>query len=48
MKLTFNLSALHAAIQMMGPDEKGAFSLEYIPTNIAKLDLELGEGKDVA
>ncbi|EAS45751.1 HNH endonuclease [Photobacterium profundum] len=47
MKLSVNFSGLLAAVQLMEPEEKGGFSLEYEPTNIDKLDLELSVGKDV-
>ncbi|MBY5946832.1 HNH endonuclease signature motif containing protein [Photobacterium rosenbergii] len=47
MKLTFDLSALNNAIQQMQPKKKGRFTLEYTPSNIDPIDIELGEGKEV-
>lgn len=47
MKLTFDMSTLQAAIDLMPPDSLGQFSLQYTPTNIDPIDIELGKGKIV-
>ncbi|HIF9112069.1 TPA: HNH endonuclease [Photobacterium damselae] len=47
MKLSFDMAALRAAIELMPPDKLGQFNLQYTPTNIDPIDIELGEGKVV-